>query len=299
MMALFFQFIMLGGLVAAMAIGYALAIRPRGRLGIQQTGALLLTLLALIGGSAGSILWWFDLPFGFAWDLPPLASRMLAAAGVSFGVLCLFALIRPTFGRLRLVMVCLFIYLAPLAAAIILAHLDRFDPTAGITYAFFAIAIGMAVVATGYLLRPVRVLEDTAEDRIPPRLGVKTWLAAVAVLTGLWGLALFLTDQGPSSLVWVWPGDLLSSRLIGVMLLTIAGGSLYSLRRAGLSRLMLAMIVTYSLGLAAAALWSVLLGQPVKPAYVMVFGLVCVVSAVLLAGDLVLRRKTAAARIAV
>jgi len=193
------------------------------------------------------------------------------------------------------VMLCLSIYLVPLAAAIVLAHLDHFDPTAAITYGFLVIAVGMAVSSTWYLLRPVRVIPDTGRDQQPSRLGVKAWLLAVAVLTGLWGLALFLTDQGPSSLVWVWPGDLLSSRLIGVMLLTIAGGSLYSLRRTELARPMLSMIITYSLGLAAASLWNILFALPVKPAYLVVFALIFVGSTLLLAADWALSNQTATA----
>ncbi|MCL4836227.1 MAG: hypothetical protein KJZ86_27555, partial [Caldilineaceae bacterium] len=37
-------------------------------------------------------------------DLPPLASRILAAAGWSFAVVCLLVLERPTDRRLRLVL---------------------------------------------------------------------------------------------------------------------------------------------------------------------------------------------------
>jgi hypothetical protein len=285
MMAFLFQILALVFLLTGIGVGYWIWVRPLGRLNLPQTGALLLTLVALVGGIGGSLVWWFDAPFSFAWDLPPLASRMLASAGVSFFVLCLIALQRPTFGRLRLVMLCLFLYLVPLAAAIFLFHLDRFDLSASITYGFFVIAVGMAAASTGYLLRPVRVIPDTSQEQEPTRPGVKTWLLAVAVLTGLWGMALFVTDQGPSDLVWVWPGDLLSSRLIGVMLLTIAGGSLYSLRRADLARAMLAMTITYSLGLAAASLWNILSARPVKPAYIVVFALIFLGSALSLAAE--------------
>lgn len=94
-------------------------------------------------------------------------------------------------------------------------------------------------------------------------------------------MALLITDAGPSPLLWVWPGDLLTSRLIGVMLLTIAAGSLYSRNARGLARLMLAMHITYGLGLSVASLWNLLAGKPVKWSYALVFAVIFVVSALL------------------
>lgn len=77
-----------------------------------------------------------DHPSSFSWDLPPLASRMLAAAGWAFGVATLAALQRPVPHRTGLLM--LATYLAPLLAAVLLFHLDPYAP---ITYAFFAIVL--------------------------------------------------------------------------------------------------------------------------------------------------------------
>jgi hypothetical protein len=265
---------------AEMGMAYLLWIHPRRKsLDTQKLGALLLTVLTLTGGFIGSWFWWMDEARSFAWDVPPLASRMLASAGWAFFIVCLIALQRPTFRRLRLVMLTLFIYLAPLAVVIFLFHLNRFDPSAPITYSFFATAIVMTVASTWYLFRPVRVIADEPRDKQPSSLALKAWLVLLTLLTAAWGLALFITDKGPSDLVWVWQGDLLSSRLIGVMLLTIAGGSLYSLRFVDSSRHMLAMTLTYSLGLAAASLWNMVGGKPVKPAYLVVFGIVFLVSA--------------------
>jgi hypothetical protein len=185
------------------------------------------------------------------------------------------ALRRPTFRRVRLVMLNLWVYLAPLAAVIFLFHLDRFDASAPITYTFFGIAILMTVSSTWYLLRPPRsIVPDDWRDSLPPGLMVRTWLGMVALLTGVWGLALFLSDKGPSSLIWGWPGDLLSSRLIGVMLLTIAIGSVYSLRFVDVSKVMLAMTITYSAGLAMASFWNILAGKPIKVGYLVIFGII-------------------------
>ena len=47
---------------------------------------------------------------------------------------------RPVPRRMRLVMLMLAVYLAPLPTAP-LFHLDRFDPAAPITYAFFALVL--------------------------------------------------------------------------------------------------------------------------------------------------------------
>jgi hypothetical protein len=84
---------------------------------------------------------------------------------------------------------------------------------------------------------------------------VSLWLAAIGVVTGLWGLALFITDHGPSPLVWVWPGDLLTSRLIGVMLLTIMASAVLSRRSTNLSRLVLRVTIVYAAGLTVTSLW--------------------------------------------
>ena len=111
---------------------------------------------------------------------------------------------------------------------------------------------------------------------------MRIWLVIVAIVTALWGMALIATDSGPSELIWVWPGDLLTSRLIGVMLLTIAAGAVYSLPARGTARPMLAMILTYGLGLSLASLSIALLGKPVKLSYAVVFAIIFIVSGVLL-----------------
>ncbi len=278
MVAVLLQF--LAGLIlfAGIWLVYRRLTRPIGALNAQQRGAVLLTCLALVGGFVGAWFWWIDEPRSFAWDLPPLASRMLASAGWSFFVLCLLALRRPTRRRMRLVMLDLFVYLAPLVAVILLFHLDRFDFSKPITYTFFGIAGVMTITSAWYLFRPVTIVKDTLRDWQPTPAVMRAWLWVVGIVTGLWGLALFITDQGPSSLIWVWPGDLLSSRLIGVMLLTISAGAIYSRRFADAARIKLLMIMMYSIGLAAASVWNLLSGKPVKPLYIIIFGVIFLVS---------------------
>jgi hypothetical protein len=89
---------------------------------------------------------------------------------------------------------------------------------------------------------------DSSEpaDSLAPTARVCRSLGLVAAVTALWGLALFVTDSGPSGSIWVWPGDLLTSRLIAVMLLTIAVGAVYALRSVDVSRVMLGVILQHS-----------------------------------------------------
>jgi hypothetical protein len=273
-------------LLGGIWFGYRQWIRPHeATLNAQSRGLLFLIVATLIGGFIGSPFWWMDQPWSFSWDLPPLASRMLAAAGWSFFVLSLLALQRPAYRRIRLVLITVVVYLAPLAIAIVLLHLDRFDPAAPITYAFFAIVAPMTVAAIWYLLRQPRIVPEEPRDTVLSTTVVWVWLGVVAAITLLWGLAIFATDSGPSNLIWAWPGDPLSSRLIGVMLLTIAAGSTYSMRYADTARLMLAMIIVYSLGLTIATLWNIFYGLPLKTLYTAIFGVIFLVSTVLLLTD--------------
>lgn len=270
-------------LCGGVAFGYRRWIKPQADdLDFPEQGLLLLIILTMTGGFIGSIFWWFDLAQSFSWDLPPLASRLLAAAGWSFAVACYSVLQRPDSRRVRLILLMLFVYLFPLVIAILRSHLNRFDFSAPITYVFFAIAVSMTLATTWYLLRQPTLVFEQPEDRARSRPVVAAWLRAVAVLMVVWGGALFFADNGPYSWIWVWPGDLLTSRLIAVMLLTIAIGAGAALGNANASRMMLAVTLTYGLGVAAANLWSVIGGKEIKLAYVIVFGLIAVGSAVMM-----------------
>ena len=146
------QFLGLFALLGLAAWGYRHWISPR-QIGIQGKGMLLLSVVTLVGGLLGSTGWWIDDPRSFSWDLPPLASRMLASAGWAFGVATLAALHRPVPRRMRLVMLMLAVYLAPLLLTAPLFHLDRFDPAAPITFVFFALVLTMTVAALWYLYK--------------------------------------------------------------------------------------------------------------------------------------------------
>jgi hypothetical protein len=276
MLDIVLQFLGLAILIGGMWWGWRRWIKAHARAaGPEQTGLMLLVLLTLLGGLIGSPFWWMDVERSFSWDLPPLAARMLGAAGFSFAAGAYMALERPTTHRLRQIVFMLFVYLTPLVLAIFLFHLDRFDFEAPITYAFFAVAGGMTVVNGFFLARRTPgVLDSPALSVAPTAAGEKIWLIIVALVTGLWGLALFITDNGVSDLIWVWRGDLLTSRLIGSMLLTIATGSLTALLHRDAARLMRLVTLIYGLGLALAAVWNAFAGLPVKWSYVVVFGVI-------------------------
>ena len=254
-------------LVLGLSLGYWRWLRPyHNQLNNAQRSLLLLVILTFMGGFLGSFGWWLDVPASFSWDLPPLAARMLAAAGWSFALVCWLALERPSLPRLRLVVIMLFVYLTPLAVAILLFHLGCFDWTAPITYAFFALVVPMTALATWHLFHPMGVIELSG-DR-PPTGMARGWLWGAAILTALWGAALFVTDSGPSSFIWVWPGDLLTSRLIAVMLWTLAAAAGYSLRSTEAMPVALAAMTAYGMGVVAANLWHF---PAVKPFYVLFF----------------------------
>ncbi|MBI1277689.1 MAG: hypothetical protein GC179_06140 [Anaerolineaceae bacterium] len=270
------QFLGLLVFLALIAASYWRWIRPHN-INLETKGVLLLITVTMIGGLVGSTGWWFDVPEAFSWDLPPLASRMLAAAGWAFGAATFMTLQRPTKQRIRLVLLMLAVYLIPLAIAIVLFHLDRFNPDAPITYAFFIIVTALIVPTLWYLVRTPVVLVESQPNVLPTR-PVWIWLNGVRLLMGLWGFALLITDSGPINLIWVWPGDLLTSRLIAVMLLTIAVAAVYSLQSADLARVTLITMTVYGFGAALANLWNVTTGKPVQPLYAIVFGIMGLVS---------------------
>lgn len=273
-------------LIIGMGIGNWLWIRPhKATLTTQGRGLLLLVVATLVGGFIGSPFWWTDQPLSFSWDLPPLASRMLGAAGWSFFAVALMALRRPTTHRLRLILILLLTYLAPLALLVLLFHLQQFNFASPITYVFFIIVLGMISASAWYLRHQPTILDKQQDDTRPALVVTQVWLWIVVGITSIWGVALIITANGPIDVIWAWPNDLLSSRLIGVMLLTLAAGSLYAYRYADTARMMLVMIFVYSLGITLAAVWNLWYARPIQPLYISVFGAIFLVTAVLVAID--------------
>ena len=266
-------------------------VQPHEPLSSNARLAMMLVILTMAGGFIGAFSWWADVQGGFAWDVPPLASRFLASAGWSFAFAAWMAVTLPTDRRLRLVLLMLFVYLAPLAVALLVLHLDRLDFAAPITYPFLAVVALLVVGPLIGLVRPPSVmpLSSVDEERASPL--VRTWLVAVAAVTGAWSVALFAADTGPTSAIWVWPGDGLSSRLIGAMLLTISLAGLYAAPRRDTARIMTGVTLVYGIGLAVGSAWNAMAGKPVPVTYLLAFASIAAGSLLVLARDRATRTR--------
>ncbi len=231
--------------------------------------------LATAGGLLGAPFWWMALPASFAWTLPPLAFRFLAAAGLAFAVVGFCTLARPDPARVRLLLAMIATYLTPLIAAIFLVHRDRLDWGDPLAWGFTAIAAGLAA---GALLGMVRA-PDLRRAPAPAPAERRLWSLATALFT-LWGLALMATPQGPVPALWLWPQDALSGRLIATMLLTLGLMANFARRRADLGRPVALGLATYGLGVAVACLLHAAAGRPLPLAYLAVLGAAGLLAAV-------------------
>lgn len=260
--------------LAILAAGVAACwLRWRGAAG----PATFTVILTLVGGFAGAPFWWMDYPASFSWDLPPLASRMLAAAGLAFGVGGILVLEHPSVPRTRAYLAMLATYLAPLVAAIVIFHLDRFDWRAPITYAFFAIAAGLTVASFWHLLNGPRAV---AAGSVPSP-AQRALFTVIATLAALWGLALYILPAGPLAFIWIWPADALSGRLIGTMLLTIAVLAFLARNSRDLASPALVILAVYGLGAAMAGAMNLAAGKPLPVAYVAALGAMGIAAAIL------------------
>lgn len=264
-----------GAAVVGLLVAIALGFRRWG--GISEVGpaSKFILISTALGGLIGACFWWFDLPASFAWDLPPVGSRMLAVAALAFGVAGLLVLERPSVARIRLYFTLIALYLIPLALAVVLLHLDRFDFTKPVTYGFFSVVIVLSIGALANLLGAAQRGPDAVT---PPDAATSAWLLIAGCLLGVWGVALFATPAAAFPLVFNWPTDPLTSRLIAAMLVTLAAAFLLSRANASLARVSLAFGGVYGIGVLAACLMNISAGKPVPPLYAGVLGLVGVVS---------------------
>ncbi|MBX3570076.1 MAG: hypothetical protein KF914_18580 [Rhizobiaceae bacterium] len=274
--------------VVILLVALALGFRRWGRRDLGPSGETLLARFVLIstaiGGLLGAPFWWFDLPPSFAWDLPPVASRMLAAAAAAFGVAGVLMLERPSEGRTRLYLLLIVIYLLPLALVAVGLHFDRFDFSMPVTYGFFAVVVVLTIGS----LRTLLAGSPSEDGRAVPGFA-SAWLLAGGLVTGAWGLALFATPSRPDfPLVFNWAQDPLTSRLIAAMLITIAAAFLLSRADLGRARLALVFAAIYGAGVVAACAVSALYAKPVPPLYTAGFAIVAVAS---LAAFAVSRRR--------
>lgn len=260
------QWIGLVILVLGIGLGEVLLQRRMPMSGAARQGRLL-ALMAGVGGLVGATAWVQNLPFAFAWALPPMAARFLAVAAVAFGLVALRAAWIGSVGHLRLVAMMLLVYLAPLAGAVVLLHLDRFSPTSPVTYAFFTIVVGMVIAA---LLAMIRLPFD---ERGLSAGG----LGLVGAVAGLWGMVLFVWPAGPWPLIWPWPQDPLTTRLIAAMFLTIAAACHFAEGREE-RRTAYILCFVYGSGIALVVSLALLTGKPGPWAYLIVWSLVALVA---------------------
>lgn len=181
------------------------------RQGVQRLARAAL-LGAGLAGLIGAPAWITGAAHAFPWDLPPLAARILAAAGLAYALGFALMLWAGTAGALRLGAWMLLIALLPLVLAIWGWHLDRIDLSDPLTLALAALAILLILAAALALLRlPYN------QRGLPGRADT-----AIALVAGLWGLLLFAWPAGPLVLLWPWPDDPLTTRLIAALLLALA-----------------------------------------------------------------------------
>ncbi|WP_353644978.1 hypothetical protein [Mesorhizobium sp. WSM2239] len=266
-------------LLAAMGAAFARWGREPGDGRGSPVGRFVLIATA-VGGLIGAPFWWLDLQPSFAWDLPPLASRMLGVAALAFGMTGIAVLEHPSAARERLFYMLILIYLVPLALAAVTLHLDRFDFARPVTYGFFAVVIVLCAGSALEVSRGRRV--DAA--RPTPGTTVRGWMLVAGLVLAIWGAALFLIPTTPYPLVFNWPQDELSSRLIAAMLMAIAVAFFLSRRDAGLARLALLFAGVYGVSVVAAGLMNAVGGKPVPLLYVTGFAIVGLASLGLLAG---------------
>ena len=184
-------------LLACLALGFR---RWGGRdLGPSGAGAVAKFVLisTTVGGLLGAPFWWLDLPPSFAWDLPPVASRMLAAAALAFGLAGLIVLERPSEARTRLYLIA--DRRLPRAAGAgrrccctsTASISPRRSPTAS-----SRVVIVLSVGSLMALARP------SGARRLPHCRGppVRLWLHVAGIVLAVWGIALFArADDGLSA----------------------------------------------------------------------------------------------------
>lgn len=247
---------LVGGAVFLVALSFGLRHWWHRLSGIHPAARI--TLIATtVGGMVGAPFWWLDVEAAFSWDLPPLASRLLGAAAVAFAAAGLFVLRRPHPARTQAHALLTAAYLGPLAIAILALHLERFDFAAPITWGFFAAVL--TLIATSLTALAVAGIPGLARRAT----GIEAaWLLFAGLTLVAWGLALFGVPATPFRMVFVWPADPLTSRLIAAMLLTV--GLTFFLARRDSRLLPQARLfgAVYGLGVSVAVLGNVARGLP-------------------------------------
>jgi len=233
----------------------------------SETLAAIVLSATLAGGFWGAFAWWQNLSYAFPWPLPGLAAHMLAVAGWSFALASALALRCSYPTHLRLVHLMLWVYLAPLTLAILILHLDRFDFAREVTVTFFIIVVLLLVASTIAL---VTLPRSDPVAGAPPGTIASWALRLIGGVAGLWAVVLFVKPDGPWPLIWPWPGDALTTRLIASMFLAISVGALAALPSQWLARTVFWTTVTYGAGVVIAGFAHVMTAKPSPMGYAVV-----------------------------
>ena len=223
--------------------------------------------LATAGGLIGAPFWWGAVPVSFAWAMPSLAFRFLAAAGLAFGAVGLAVMARPSPAKIRFVLGMLATYLGPLLVLILLFHRGALDWSQPVSWGF----LGIVVLLTFWSLLEMVKSRDLRPGTLPGPVERGIWAVGIG-LFGLWSAALLVWPGGEVRLIWPWPDNALTTRLIGAMLLTLFMMSWMARNRTELARLAALGVATYGLWVSIACGLRVVAGQPVPWLYAVVLG---------------------------
>ena len=223
--------------------------------------------LATAGGLIGAPFWWSAVPVSFAWAMPGLAFRFLAAAGLAFGAVGLAVMARPSPARIRFLLGMLATYLGPLLLLIVIFHRNALDWSQPIAWAFLAIT----TLLTFWSLLEMVKSKDLRPGTLPGPFERGVWTLGT-VLFALWSAALLVWPWGGIRLIWPWPDNALTTRLIGAMLLTLFLMSWMARNRVELTRIAAIGFATYGLWVGIACALRYMAGQPVPWLYALVLG---------------------------
>ncbi|WP_146215580.1 hypothetical protein [Hoeflea marina] len=270
--------------MAGTAAGHVIWKRRLNLAGITTLPGLLI-ISTTVGGFLAAPFWWFDLPASFAWDLPPLAARMLSAASLAFGVAGLLVLRRPEQGPCRFYNTMLAFCLVPLAMAAVIFDIERFDFGLPVTYGFFAVVLVLSTSSLSALFPPMEIVRvpRAAKAPEPPSPSLRTGFVFLAAAFGVWGVALFVLPDELSGLWSLWPGDTLTSRLNAATKLALAAAFAMAVRDRQHVAPALLFASVYGFGVLAACLVSLVEGDTGPRGFAAVFGALGATSTAMLA----------------
>lgn len=217
----------------------------------MSTGGRCAIITMTFGGLLYAPFWWFDVDSSFAWDLPPVGSRLLAASGLAFGIAGLATMIWPSPRRLRLLLVMIAVGLGSIFVVTMLFHLRSFNFDRISSWVFVVATGGLAVLAGTELLRSYSGSPGLRTKRFGNPL-LPLWLVLVGITMVGWSLALFLAPDTLFPAVFLWPDDARTSRLVAAMLLAVGISALLAMNDVGSGRLALLFAGVFGVGVVGA-----------------------------------------------